>query len=60
MNQHFETREHEDSRVKDYREEYDNEVFWTEFASRMAMRDIKGMQLMEAEEFGPRKSLENI
>lgn len=26
----------------------------------MAMRDIKGMQLMEAEEFDPRKSLENI
>lgn len=60
FNQHFETRDYDESQVNDYLEEYNNEVFWTEIASRLAMRDIGRMQQMGAEEPDPHKSLENI
>lgn len=44
--QYYETREYEDSRVAEYIEEYDEEIFWTELASRLAFRDTSNLQNM--------------
>lgn len=42
--QHFETREYETGKVQEYIDEYDENVFWTELASRLAERDMVSVQ----------------
>lgn len=60
FNQHFETREYDESKVQDYLTEYDNEVFWSEISSRLAMRDIDRTQRISAEEHEPQEVIKKI
>lgn len=60
FNQHFETREFEESKVQNYLTEYANEVFWSEMASRLAMRDIERIQRISAKELDHQEVLENV
>lgn len=60
FNQHFETREYEEGKVQDYLKEYDNEIFWNEMASRLAMRDIERTQRISAEELDHQEMIKNV
>lgn len=60
FNQHFETREYEESKVQDYLTEYNNVVFWDEIAGRLAMRDIERTRKMSAKELNHREIMKNV
>ncbi|OJF94646.1 hypothetical protein [Alkalibacterium sp. 20] len=46
---HFETREYESGKVQEYIEDYDDEIFWTELASRLATRDTQKLIMLTGE-----------
>lgn len=48
-NEYYETREFEDGVAFKYIHDYDEEIFWTELASRLAFRDAGRLQKLAAE-----------
>jgi len=50
-NMHFETKAYETGKVEEYTNAYDEEVFWTELASRLAERDMQRLIMMSGETF---------
>ena len=46
----FETRKFDESGIQDYVDEYDENVFWSELALRLAKRDV--IREVEADEIG--------
>lgn len=46
---YYETREFEDGIVSEYKKEYDEDVFWTELAYKLGMRDVERLQKLKTE-----------
>lgn len=44
---YYETREFEDGIVSEYKKEYDEEVFWTELAYKLGMRDVERLHKLK-------------
>lgn len=49
-NKYYETREFEDGVVSKYIEDQDEEIFWTELASKLGFRDAARLQKLKTEE----------